>query len=290
MKIILFLHLFRVMLRCRALLVSVWMKKTQSWSGKKGQILTADDIYDSSEIYIQNDHGNDYHKPGFETSNSIDGYPDEYPPYFHDEIVEYLCYSDAASLPDSGLHIHTDRNKEGISQASVQKACYGQGKGCNGSGPCDEVVKENSTMEDDKQSEVLSELIEEITEAHDEDNDSCSDKTESNESDDNDVIGEIRQENSADILPKNENFQTSCERKEFAWPIIDDQDGSDQSEENDSSEKQRSGLRHQEMDERRNAEEWMLDHALQKTVNQLTPARKKKVALLVEAFETVVPV
>ncbi|XP_021774412.1 RNA polymerase-associated protein LEO1-like [Chenopodium quinoa] len=49
-------------------------------------------------------------------------------------------------------------------------------------------------------------------------------------------------------------------------------------------------LRHQEMDDRRNAEEWMLDHALQKTVNQLTPARKRKVALLVEAYETVLPV
>jgi len=48
-------------------------------------------------------------------------------------------------------------------------------------------------------------------------------------------------------------------------------------------------LRHQEMDERRNAEEWMFDYALQKTVNQLAPARKRKVALLVEAFESVMP-
>lgn len=49
-------------------------------------------------------------------------------------------------------------------------------------------------------------------------------------------------------------------------------------------------LRHQEMDERRNTEDWMLDYALQKTVNQLAPARKKKVALLVEAFESVLPI
>lgn len=49
-------------------------------------------------------------------------------------------------------------------------------------------------------------------------------------------------------------------------------------------------LRHQEMGERRNTEEWMLDYALQKTVNQLAPARKKKVALLVEAFESVLPI
>ncbi|KAK9682507.1 hypothetical protein RND81_10G078900 [Saponaria officinalis] len=49
-------------------------------------------------------------------------------------------------------------------------------------------------------------------------------------------------------------------------------------------------LRHQDMDERRNAQDWMLDHALQQTVNQLAPARKRKVALLVEAFETVLPI
>ncbi|CAO2820853.1 unnamed protein product [Amaranthus hypochondriacus] len=48
-------------------------------------------------------------------------------------------------------------------------------------------------------------------------------------------------------------------------------------------------LKHQEMDARRNAEEWMLDYALQKTLNQLAPARKKKVALLVEAFDAVLP-
>lgn len=48
-------------------------------------------------------------------------------------------------------------------------------------------------------------------------------------------------------------------------------------------------LRHQMMDERKNAEEWMLDCALRQVVTKLAPARKKKVALLVEAFETVMP-
>lgn len=48
-------------------------------------------------------------------------------------------------------------------------------------------------------------------------------------------------------------------------------------------------LRHQMMDDRKNAEEWMLDYALQKAVTKLAPARKRKVALLVEAFETVLP-
>ncbi|KAL7617078.1 hypothetical protein Lser_V15G03581 [Lactuca serriola] len=48
-------------------------------------------------------------------------------------------------------------------------------------------------------------------------------------------------------------------------------------------------LKHQTMDERKNAEEWMVDFALQQAVTTLAPARKKKVALLVEAFEKVIP-
>ncbi|CAN6444132.1 unnamed protein product [Victoria cruziana] len=48
-------------------------------------------------------------------------------------------------------------------------------------------------------------------------------------------------------------------------------------------------LRHQMMDERKNSEEWMLDYALRQAVNKLAPSRKKKVALLVEAFETIMP-
>ncbi|XP_028788861.1 calmodulin binding protein PICBP isoform X1 [Neltuma alba] len=49
-------------------------------------------------------------------------------------------------------------------------------------------------------------------------------------------------------------------------------------------------LKHQMMDERKNAEEWMLDYALRQTVTKLAPARKRKVALLVEAFESVTPI
>ncbi|MED6140383.1 hypothetical protein PIB30_092605 [Stylosanthes scabra] len=49
-------------------------------------------------------------------------------------------------------------------------------------------------------------------------------------------------------------------------------------------------LRHQMMDERKNAEEWMVDSALRQVVTKLAPARKKKVALLVEAFEMVMPI
>ncbi|KAL6843056.1 hypothetical protein ACP4OV_027130 [Aristida adscensionis] len=48
-------------------------------------------------------------------------------------------------------------------------------------------------------------------------------------------------------------------------------------------------LRHQMMDERKNAEEWMIDYALRRAVTNLAPARKKKVELLVQAFETVLP-
>ncbi|XP_019101254.1 PREDICTED: uncharacterized protein LOC104785570 isoform X2 [Camelina sativa] len=49
-------------------------------------------------------------------------------------------------------------------------------------------------------------------------------------------------------------------------------------------------LKHQDIDERRNSEDWMIDYALQRAVSKLAPARKKKVALLVEAFETVQPI
>lgn len=48
-------------------------------------------------------------------------------------------------------------------------------------------------------------------------------------------------------------------------------------------------LRRQMMDERKKAEQWMLDYAVQHIVTKLTPARKKRVSMLVEAFEAVVP-
>ncbi|KAL1212534.1 Calmodulin binding protein PICBP [Cardamine amara subsp. amara] len=48
-------------------------------------------------------------------------------------------------------------------------------------------------------------------------------------------------------------------------------------------------LKHQDMDERKNAEEWMIDYALQHTISKLALERKKKVALLIEAFETILP-
>ncbi|XP_071721747.1 uncharacterized protein [Rutidosis leptorrhynchoides] len=49
-------------------------------------------------------------------------------------------------------------------------------------------------------------------------------------------------------------------------------------------------LKHQMTDDRKNSEEFMLDYALQQAVSKLAPARKKKVAMLVAAFETVLPV
>ncbi|XP_051202736.1 uncharacterized protein [Lolium perenne] len=47
-------------------------------------------------------------------------------------------------------------------------------------------------------------------------------------------------------------------------------------------------LKHQTAEDRKNAEEWMIDYALRRAVNNLG-ARKKKVELLVQAFETVLP-
>ncbi|KAM0981290.1 hypothetical protein ACFX2A_014639 [Malus domestica] len=54
-------------------------------------------------------------------------------------------------------------------------------------------------------------------------------------------------------------------------------------------EAEKVNLKHLYMDDRKNSEEWMLDYALQQAVARLTPARKRKVSLLVEAFETVIP-
>ncbi|KAL0919244.1 hypothetical protein M5K25_011327 [Dendrobium thyrsiflorum] len=47
-------------------------------------------------------------------------------------------------------------------------------------------------------------------------------------------------------------------------------------------------LKHQIVDERKTAEEWMIDYALQKTLRRMAPARKRKVALLIAAFESVI--
>ncbi|KAG4936339.1 hypothetical protein AAZX31_18G144300 [Glycine max] len=48
-------------------------------------------------------------------------------------------------------------------------------------------------------------------------------------------------------------------------------------------------LKHQTAGEKNNAEEWMLDYALQKVVSKLAPAQRQKVTLLVKAFETILP-
>ncbi|KAM3234539.1 hypothetical protein T459_13603 [Capsicum annuum] len=56
-----------------------------------------------------------------------------------------------------------------------------------------------------------------------------------------------------------------------------------------NQEPEKVALRHQMTDERKKAEKWMLDYAMQNLVTTLTPARKKRVAMLVEAFEAVVP-
>ncbi|KAL0359592.1 UNVERIFIED_CONTAM: Calmodulin binding protein PICBP [Sesamum angustifolium] len=58
---------------------------------------------------------------------------------------------------------------------------------------------------------------------------------------------------------------------------------------NPDPEAEKVNLRPQTVDERKNAEEWMLDYALRQAVSQLAPTQKRKVALLVKAFETVVP-
>ncbi|KAG7554036.1 Calmodulin-binding domain plant [Arabidopsis suecica] len=55
---------------------------------------------------------------------------------------------------------------------------------------------------------------------------------------------------------------------------------------NPEVEAEKVNLRHQETQNKKNGDEWMVDNALQGVVSKLTPARKLKVQLLVQAFET----
>ncbi|KAL0453169.1 UNVERIFIED_CONTAM: Calmodulin binding protein PICBP [Sesamum latifolium] len=54
-------------------------------------------------------------------------------------------------------------------------------------------------------------------------------------------------------------------------------------------EPEKNETKRQMTDERRKAEKWMLDYAVQHIVTKLTPARKQRVSMLVEAFEAVIP-
>ncbi|XP_010672961.2 calmodulin binding protein PICBP isoform X2 [Beta vulgaris subsp. vulgaris] len=56
-----------------------------------------------------------------------------------------------------------------------------------------------------------------------------------------------------------------------------------------ASENERVHLRHLSMNERKNTEEWMLDNALRQVISKLDPDQQRRVAQLVEAFETVTP-
>ncbi|KAL9155057.1 hypothetical protein ABFS82_10G157300 [Erythranthe guttata] len=58
---------------------------------------------------------------------------------------------------------------------------------------------------------------------------------------------------------------------------------------NPDPESEKVNLRRQTVDQRKNSEEWMLDYAIRQAVSELAPTQKRKVALLVRAFETVVP-
>lgn len=56
-----------------------------------------------------------------------------------------------------------------------------------------------------------------------------------------------------------------------------------------ASENEKVNLRHLSMNEKKNTEEWMLDNALRQVISRLDPDQQRRVAQLVEAFETVTP-
>ncbi|CAL1352344.1 unnamed protein product [Linum trigynum] len=62
-----------------------------------------------------------------------------------------------------------------------------------------------------------------------------------------------------------------------------------QSIEQDEEAAEMVNLRPQSIGQKKNSEEWMLDYAIQKVISTMAPAQKRKVALIVQAFETVAP-
>ncbi|KAF3582246.1 hypothetical protein DY000_02029011 [Brassica cretica] len=79
-------------------------------------------------------------------------------------------------------------------------------------------------------------------------------------------------------VEETEEFKGFNPREPNYLPVVEDADA------------EKVDLKHQDIDERRNSEDWMFDYALQRAVTKLSSERKRKVALLVEAFETVKPV
>ncbi|CAI9297665.1 unnamed protein product [Lactuca saligna] len=57
----------------------------------------------------------------------------------------------------------------------------------------------------------------------------------------------------------------------------------------EEEEREQVDLRRQKSHQKTKAEQWMIDYAVQHIVTKLTPARKKRVSMLVEAFEAVIP-
>ncbi|GMH18693.1 hypothetical protein Nepgr_020534 [Nepenthes gracilis] len=68
------------------------------------------------------------------------------------------------------------------------------------------------------------------------------------------------------------------------------QRGSKQFPQQHCSEAESIHLKSRTLSEKKGCEDWMLDYALQHVIRKLAPAQKKRVALLVEAFETLTPV
>lgn len=56
-----------------------------------------------------------------------------------------------------------------------------------------------------------------------------------------------------------------------------------------SPEAEKNHLKPRMIDRKRSSEEWMLDYALQQAVSELAPTQKRKVELLIRAFETMAP-
>ncbi|XP_021750739.1 RNA polymerase-associated protein LEO1-like [Chenopodium quinoa] len=213
-------------------------------------------VNDNCEIHAQSDCSYDENKSDFETGSSHGGYLEtchEYPPYVDDEIVEYLCFSDADSLPDCKSAQTGERN--------IEEPLMVEEKDEMNSGAKNEVAEEDSTLADEAtelntevdeptntKGEIITDLIKEITEAQDKGLDSYQEpvKTEGDQcekSDEDYNIGEAREENAADPgmeerepieeiteMPQTtEKLETSDAKEGICTANNDDQDGTDHS-------------------------------------------------------------
>ncbi|CAN8287242.1 unnamed protein product [Cochlearia groenlandica] len=158
-------------------------------------------------------------------------------------------------------------------------------------------VEEKANKDEDAH-EVIGMIKNSETEDTDEETQEHKAKDFKQKSQDNIEVVSMIDETSKILFNKEEDLESTVSRTNFGRkkPLLESDDSSKDFNPREPSylplvpdpDAEKVDLKHQDMDERRNSEDWMFDYALQRAVTKLSSsARKRKVALLVEAFETV---